>query len=48
MVEFFSNTVQVHIAAWVEELKTYKYLALKRSKNNPIYPELWQTITGTI
>lgn len=48
MVKFVSNTVQVHIASWIEELKTYKYLALKRSRNNPIYPELWQAITGTI
>lgn len=48
MVSFYSNTVQVHISAWVEEAKDYKFLALKRSSKNPIYPGLWQAITGTI
>lgn len=48
MVKFVSNTIQVHVASWCDEIKNYKYLALKRSKDNPIYPELWQAITGTI
>jgi len=48
MVEFISNTVQVHIAAWVESEGEYKYLALKRAKTNPLYPSIWQAVTGTI
>ncbi|MGB9852631.1 MAG: NUDIX hydrolase [Candidatus Kapaibacteriota bacterium] len=48
MVDFVSNTVQVHIAAYNEQIKCFKYLALKRSSKNPIYPGIWQAITGTI
>ncbi|MCX7909353.1 MAG: NUDIX domain-containing protein [Ignavibacteria bacterium] len=48
MANFVANTIQVHIAAWDSRNMEYKFLALKRSKNNPIYPEIWQAITGTI
>ncbi len=48
MPKFVSNTIQVHVAAWVEHLQQYNYLALRRGSTDPLYPGLWQAITGTI
>lgn len=48
MPKFVSNTIQVHVAAWVEYLHQFKYLALRRASSDPLYPGLWQAITGTI
>ncbi len=48
MINFISNTIQVHVACCAGQEFQYKFLALKRSKANPIYPQLWQAITGTI
>lgn len=48
MPNFVSNFVQVHIAAFDEEIKDYKFLILKRSAQIKVYPNLWQVITGTI
>ncbi|MFN3307237.1 MAG: NUDIX domain-containing protein [Candidatus Kapaibacteriota bacterium] len=48
MPKFVSNTIQVHVAAWVEHLQQYNYLALRRASTDPLYPGLWQAITGTI
>ncbi len=46
MPEFISNTIQVHIAAKVND--GFKFLVLKRASNLSVYPDLWQVITGTI
>lgn len=48
MVNYSTNTVQVHIAAFDEVSNNFKFLALKRADNIAIYPGIWQTITGTI
>jgi dihydroneopterin triphosphate diphosphatase len=48
MIKQISTTVQVHIAAFFEEFHDYKYLLLKRSRNEKVYPGIWQVITGTI
>ncbi|MGQ9820000.1 MAG: NUDIX domain-containing protein [Candidatus Kapaibacteriales bacterium] len=48
MISFIANTIQIHIARLRKDEIGYEYLALQRSKSNPIYPNLWQTITGTI
>jgi len=43
-----SNTVQVHVAAYVPELRKYKFLVLQRSSKSKLYPKMWQTITGKL
>ncbi len=48
MIKFSANTIQVHVVAKDEANDCYKFLALKRSKANPIYPAIWQAITGNI
>lgn len=48
MLKFVSNTIQVHIVAYDSATNSYKFLALKRSRNNPLYPSLWQAVTGNI
>lgn len=48
MINFISNTIQVHIASENPTTGNFLFLALKRSKCNPIYPGIWQAITGTI
>lgn len=48
MISFVSDTVQVHVASYFEEIQAYKFLVLKRSLNERIYPGIWQVITGTI
>lgn len=48
MINFVADTVQVHVTAFFEEYKVYKYLVLKRSLNVKVYPGIWQVITGTI
>ncbi len=48
MINFISNTIQVHIASEHPVFGNLLFLALKRSRNNPIYPGIWQAITGTI
>ena len=45
---FTSTTVQVHIASFNEEFDVYKFLTLKRSASEIIYPNLWQVVTGTV
>jgi dATP pyrophosphohydrolase len=47
MIKFVSDTVQVHITAYFEEFQVYKFLLLKRSENEILYPGIWQVITGT-
>ena len=46
MPQFISNTIQLHIAAKAGEI--WKFLVLQRAGNVPIYPGLWQVITGTM
>ncbi|MBX3042593.1 MAG: NUDIX domain-containing protein [Candidatus Kapabacteria bacterium] len=48
MIKFVSETVQVHVASYFEEIQATKYLVLKRSQNVKVYPGIWQVITGTI
>lgn len=48
MPKFISNTVQIHIASFFDDINDYKILLLKRSENLHIYPGIWQVITGTI
>jgi dATP pyrophosphohydrolase len=48
MPGFVSNTVQVHVAAYLPETEEIRYLLLKRSKDKIPYPNIWQVITGTI
>lgn len=48
MPEFFSNTIQAHVARYCARLGVYEYLAVKRAAYLKIYPGVWQTITGTI
>ncbi len=48
MIRFVSNTIQVHVAAYFEEYQVYKFLLLKRSMHEVVYPGIWQVITGTI
>lgn len=48
MIEFHSNTIQIHLARQLNNRNEFEYLALLRSKNNLIYPSIWQTITGKI
>lgn len=47
MINFTSNTIQAHVAARTPDGKI-KYLLLKRSPDNPVYPNIWQVITGRI
>lgn len=47
-IKFVSNTIQVHIVAYDSTADSYKFLALKRSRSNPLYPFLWQAVTGNI
>jgi 8-oxo-dGTP pyrophosphatase MutT (NUDIX family) len=48
MISFVANTIQVHIACEHPSTGQILFLALKRSSGNPIYPGLWQAVTGTI
>ncbi|MFW5701844.1 MAG: NUDIX domain-containing protein, partial [Bacteroidota bacterium] len=48
MPEFFSNTIQAHIAALDEEAGEYKFLLLRRSADRKLYPCMWQAVTGII
>jgi len=48
MISFVANTIQVHIACKHPSTGQILFLALKRSSGNPIYPGLWQAVTGTI
>lgn len=48
MPQFVSNTIQAHVAAWFPESGSYKYLLLRRAADNPVYPRVWQVITGRI
>lgn len=48
MPEFTANTIQLHIAAWFEEIEDFKFLLLKRAEHLRVYPGIWQAITGTI
>ncbi len=48
MPKIVSKYVQVHIARINERTKSREFLALKRSPDLIVYPNLWQTITGTI
>lgn len=48
MIKRAANTVQVHIATYSEEYSDYKFLILKRSQKEKIYPGIWQVITGTM
>lgn len=48
MINLVVNTIQIHVARPRNDGNGYEYLALQRSKSNPIYPNLWQAITGTI
>lgn len=47
MINLEANTVQVHVAAY-DENKQLKFLLLKRSSKEKLYPSVWQVITGTI
>jgi dATP pyrophosphohydrolase len=47
-MNFQTNTVQMHIAAYDKQLEKYKFLLLKRAANVEIYPGLWQVVTGRI
>jgi len=40
------KTVQVHVVKIIED--KYLHIALKRKPNEKFYPNIWQTITGTI
>jgi 8-oxo-dGTP pyrophosphatase MutT (NUDIX family) len=46
MPEIVSKFVQVHIAR--KKGHQFEFLALKRSSDLKVYPNLWQVITGTI
>lgn len=48
MIDFIANTVQIHIARTTPDRSGYEFLALQRSNSNPIYPSVWQAITGKI
>lgn len=48
MIDLVVNTIQIHVARLRKDGNSYEYLALQRSKSNPIYPNLWQAVTGTI
>lgn len=48
MIDLVVNTIQIHIARLCKDRDGYEYLVLQRSKSNPIYPNLWQVVTGTI
>lgn len=48
MPNIISNSIQAHVAFFDNEKKTYKYLILKRSENEKIFPNAWQAITGWI
>ncbi|HRP01085.1 MAG TPA: NUDIX domain-containing protein [Candidatus Kapabacteria bacterium] len=45
MADFKANTVQIHIARIIDD--HHQFLILKRSEKELIYPNLWQTVTGT-
>jgi 8-oxo-dGTP pyrophosphatase MutT (NUDIX family) len=45
---FVSNTIQAHIAIYNHFLGDYEFILLKRADNNPVYPGIWQTVTGRI
>ncbi len=47
MAQFVSNTVQVHIYAFDHDDQVL-HLLLQRADDNPLYPLLWQALTGTI
>lgn len=44
-MDFISNTVQIVVFARFEEC--IKYLLLKRSPDDDVYPSIWQVCTGT-
>jgi dATP pyrophosphohydrolase len=48
MLEFVSNTVQLHIAAYDPDVMDYKFLLLQRSEDRKLYPLMWQAVTGVI
>lgn len=48
MPKIVSNTIQVHIAYFDESISEYRFLILKRSMKELVYPGIWQVITGTI
>lgn len=48
MPEFVSNFIQVHMAAYDDEIQDYKFLVLQRASGLKVYPNIWQVITGTI
>ncbi len=47
MAGFISNTIQAHIARYNKPAGEYEYLLLRRAPNNPLYPGIWQVVTGT-
>jgi len=48
MINFEANTIQVHIVCEHPSTGQMLFLALKRNLSNPVYPGLWQAVTGTI
>lgn len=45
---FLSTTVQAHVACFDKIAGEYLFLLLKRAQDSPIYPGVWQTVTGKI
>ncbi len=43
-----SEFIQAHIARYNSESRDYDFLALLRSGRNPVYPNVWQVVTGKI
>ncbi|MCL5990610.1 MAG: NUDIX domain-containing protein [Bacteroidetes bacterium] len=47
MPKIVSNTIQVHIAV-LDKNNEPKYLALQRTEQSKLYPNVWQVVTGKI
>lgn len=46
MMTIVSNTIQLQIAKLTDD--SFLFLNLKRSSNVIVYPNMWQTVTGTL